>query len=56
MLLIHSRDDERIPWQHSVELREALGPNGTLMLVDGEGHVQVGHAPGVAAAIDRWLA
>lgn len=55
VLLIHSRDDERIPWQHSVELRQALGPKGKLMLVEGEGHVRVGHALGVVEAIDRWL-
>jgi len=55
VLLIHSRDDERIPWQQSVELREALGAKAQLMLVEGEGHVRVGHAPGVTEAIDRWL-
>ena len=55
VLLIHSRDDERIPWRQSVEIRAALGPRAQLMLVDGVDHVHVGNAPGVAQATERWL-
>jgi pimeloyl-ACP methyl ester carboxylesterase len=55
VLLIHSRDDERIPWQHSELIAAALQTRHELMLVDGAGHVFVGEAPGVAAATERWL-
>jgi len=55
VLLVHSRDDERIPWQHSVAIDRALRARHELMLVDGAGHVHVGEAPGVAAATERWL-
>lgn len=54
-LLIASRDDERIPYQQSVAIRDAMGGRATLMLVDRASHVQVGAAPGVSEAIRRWL-
>jgi pimeloyl-ACP methyl ester carboxylesterase len=56
VLLVHSRDDERIPWRHSVAIARALNARHQLMLVDGVDHVHVGDAPGVAQATERWLA
>jgi len=55
VLLIHSRDDERIPWQQSAAIRDALRSPVTLMLVDGASHVGIGSAPGVPEAVDRFL-
>jgi pimeloyl-ACP methyl ester carboxylesterase len=55
VLLVHSRDDERIPWQHSAAIARALSARHELMLVDGAGHVHVGEAPGVATATEAWL-
>jgi hypothetical protein len=54
VLLIHSRDDERIPYVHSQEIRAALGPRARLMLVSGVGHVAVGKAPGVQRAVEEF--
>ena len=54
-LLIASRSDERIPYQQSVAIRNAMGARAKLMLVDGASHVGVGAAPGVPEAIIRWL-
>lgn len=56
VLLIHSRDDERIPWQHSSAIHAALRSPKELMLVQGVGHVATNNAPGVADAISRFLA
>jgi alpha-beta hydrolase superfamily lysophospholipase len=56
VLLVHSRDDERIPWRHSVEIRNALGSRRELLLVDGVRHVDIGSAAGVEQATRRWLA
>lgn len=55
VLLIHSRDDERIPWQQSVEIRNALKSPTKLMLVDGVKHVDTGDGAGVPEMIERWL-
>ena len=55
VLLIHSRDDERIPYQHSVAIKQATRARSRLMLVDGVSHVAIGGAPGVEAAVDAWL-
>jgi pimeloyl-ACP methyl ester carboxylesterase len=55
VLLIHCRDDERIPWQHSAAIAAALVSRHELMLIDGAGHVGVGEGRGVATAIERWL-
>jgi alpha-beta hydrolase superfamily lysophospholipase len=55
VLLVHSRDDERIPWRHSVEIRAALKSPAKLMLVSGASHVQTGAAPGVDEAVQRWF-
>ena len=55
VLLVHSRDDERIPWQHSVAIARALQSRHELLLVNGASHVRVGDAPGVAEATQRWL-
>lgn len=56
VLLIHSRDDERIPWQHSVAIRNALRLPSELLLLEGPDHVGTGNGPGVAEAIKRFLA
>jgi alpha-beta hydrolase superfamily lysophospholipase len=56
VLLVHSRDDERIPWRHSVEIRDALRSRNELLLVDGVRHVAVGRGAGVEQATRRWLA
>jgi alpha-beta hydrolase superfamily lysophospholipase len=55
VLLVHSRDDERIPWRHSIEIRDALKAPHKLMLVTGASHVQTGAAPGVDEAVERWF-
>jgi pimeloyl-ACP methyl ester carboxylesterase len=55
VLLVHCRDDERIPWQHSATIAGALRARHELMLIDGAGHVGVGEGRGVATAIERWL-
>lgn len=55
VLLIHSRDDERIPWQHSVEIRNALTSRKKLLLVDGVNHAQVGRGARVGQTIQEWL-
>lgn len=55
VLLIHSRDDERIPYGHSLAIYDALKCRKRLMLVDGVGHVSTNLAPGVSEAIERWL-
>jgi dipeptidyl aminopeptidase/acylaminoacyl peptidase len=55
VLLVHSRDDERIPWRHSVEIRDAMKAPVKLVLVRGVGHVQTGAAPGVDEAVAHWL-
>jgi pimeloyl-ACP methyl ester carboxylesterase len=55
VLLVHSRDDERIPWHQSVEIRDAMRSKVELMLVRGVGHVRTGSAPGVDLATQRWL-
>jgi pimeloyl-ACP methyl ester carboxylesterase len=55
VLLVHSRDDARIPWQHSAAIAGALRARHELMLVDGAGHVHVGEAAGVPEAVERWL-
>jgi alpha-beta hydrolase superfamily lysophospholipase len=55
VLLIHSRDDERIPWQHSAAIQKALRSPVELMLVDGADHVSTGNGTAVATKIDRFL-
>jgi alpha-beta hydrolase superfamily lysophospholipase len=55
VLLVHSRDDERIPWRHSVEIHDALKARKKLVLVAGVGHVRVARAAGVREEIQRWL-
>jgi pimeloyl-ACP methyl ester carboxylesterase len=55
VLLIASRDDERIPYQQAEAIRDAIGGRARLFLVDGVGHVAVGRAAGVADAVARFL-
>ena len=55
VLLIHSRDDERIPWQHSVEIHGALTSRKKLVLVDGVNHADVGRGTRVGQEIRQWL-
>lgn len=55
VLLIHSRDDERIPYAHSIRIHDALVSPRELLLVDGWGHVGVNRAPAAARAIEQWL-
>lgn len=55
VLLIHSRDDERIPFSHTVAIHAALRSPKRLLPVAGVGHVDTNRAPGVEAAIARWL-
>lgn len=55
VLLVHCRDDERIPWQHSVAIRAALKAPSRLMLLERGGHLGVADSPGVQGATDRWL-
>jgi uncharacterized protein len=54
-LVIASRADERIPYQQSVSIRDAIGARASLILIDGARHSGVGSAPGVADAVSRWL-
>ncbi|MEM9195479.1 MAG: alpha/beta hydrolase, partial [Myxococcota bacterium] len=53
LFLIHAKDDERIPWQHSVSIRDAA--DAQLMLVDEAGHLGIGSAAGVPEATARWF-
>jgi len=55
VLLVHSRDDERIPFQHSLQIRDALTCPKDLLLVDGPGHVRIGSSPLVVARVEAWL-
>ncbi len=55
LLLIHSRDDERIPWRHSAKIRDAAKVPVRLFLVSGVRHADVGKAPGVSEAVRDWL-
>lgn len=54
-LIIASRADERIPYQQSASVRDAIGARAELMLVEGASHVVVGAAPGVPEAVARWI-
>ena len=56
VLLVHSRDDERIPFGHSMAIKQALPDTAQLMLRDGPGHNATGGAPGVQPAVHAWLA
>jgi fermentation-respiration switch protein FrsA (DUF1100 family) len=55
VLLIHSRDDARIPFEHSLRIHDALVSRRKLLLVDGWGHVRVNGAPAAGRAIENWL-
>lgn len=57
LLLIHGLLDPRIPWRESAEIRDAASgaSDVRLMLVPKAGHLDIGEAPGVQQAIDRWL-
>jgi len=55
MLVIHSRDDERIPWEHSDGIARACATPVDLHLIDGASHNETGSAYGVEAMLDRWL-
>lgn len=55
LLLIHSRDDERIPFAHSQAIRDAASSPVHLMPIEGADHVGTPEAPGVAQAVDHWL-
>jgi pimeloyl-ACP methyl ester carboxylesterase len=41
VLLIHSRSDEFIPWQHSQRLHDAAPDHSKLILVDGDSHFDI---------------
>lgn len=55
VLLVHSRDDERIPFHHSLEIRDALRAPADLLLVDGVSHVATGASAQVMAQIDSFI-
>ena len=55
VLLVHSRDDERIPFHHSLEIRDALRSAAELMLIDGVSHVATGSETAVMAKIDNFI-
>jgi len=55
LLLVHGREDERIPWQHSEAIRAAAAGPAELLVVEGAGHLGVGRAPGVTADVDAFL-
>jgi alpha-beta hydrolase superfamily lysophospholipase len=55
LLLIHSRDDERIPFAHTEAVRAACASPAELMALDGPDHNATPAAPGVAQAVDAWL-
>ena len=55
VLLVASRDDERIPIAQVSGIRAALPPGTGFMVVKGVGHVAVGRAPEVAEAIAAFL-
>ncbi len=57
LLLIHGKDDERIPWRQSEQIRRAAAAASEvrLVLVPGASHLSVGAAEGVPALIDRWF-
>lgn len=55
VLLVHSRGDERIPFHHSLEIRDALRSPAELMLLDGVRHVATGSVPAVMAKIDTFI-
>lgn len=52
--ILHSRDDERIPVEHSRRIAAALG-DGELIEISGASHTETGRATEVQAAIERWL-
>ena len=54
-LIVASRADERIPFEQSQAVYAALTARREWHLVDGAQHVSVGDAPGVQAAVVRWL-
>ena len=41
VLLIHSRDDEFIPWMHSQRLHDAAKDHSKLILIDGSSHFDI---------------
>ncbi len=55
VLLVHDRDDEAVPQQHSCELH-ALLPRSTLLVTQGLGHNRLLRDPGVIERIVEFLA
>ena len=57
LLLVHGKAEERIPWQQSVQIRDAAtrASEVRVVLVPGASHLGVGSAKGVPALIDRWF-
>jgi dipeptidyl aminopeptidase/acylaminoacyl peptidase len=55
VLLVHSRGDERIPFHHSLEIRDALRSPVELMLLNGVRHVATGGGPAVMDKIDTFI-
>jgi pimeloyl-ACP methyl ester carboxylesterase len=55
VLLVHSRDDERIPFQHSLAIHDALSCPKEVFLLDGPGHVRIGSNPRVVERVEAWL-
>jgi pimeloyl-ACP methyl ester carboxylesterase len=55
VLLVHSRDDERIPFHHSLEIRDAMRAPAQLLLVDGVSHAATGSSAEVMAQIDTFI-
>ena len=57
LLLIHSKEDEVVPYSESVNLHDALQSNGQkveLQLLETGRHSPVDYAPGIISALD-WL-
>lgn len=61
VLLVHGRDDRKIPCRHSEALHAAAGDRGRLILLDREGHDSIARdrtglvARESAAWFERWL-
>lgn len=55
VLLIHARDDDVVPFGHSLRLMEALATEATLLALPGGSHTSAQHDPHVHRMTVRWL-
>jgi pimeloyl-ACP methyl ester carboxylesterase len=56
LLLIHSRDDERIPFRQAERIRDAANGHAELLLISGPPHVETGRAPAATEAVHAFFA